>query len=206
MQGAIHETLVLPNCESVCIPWMLAEKDDWVPRKVSPFLWLNQDSGNDSATASDVLSNRPCEEKSKTEANRVPSNDHTQSNHQNLKHSDCVQPVGESLDITPLPSSSTNPSHKVLQELRTPLLENDESHGTEKHKDEEIPDSQPPSRSLIFADKRNYSIEEDDTRPKSMGRRARMLDLKKKMGEKLEEKRRHIEEKGKQIVEKMRGS
>ncbi|PON96811.1 hypothetical protein TorRG33x02_075150 [Trema orientale] len=206
IKGAIHETLVLPNCESVCIPWMLAEKDDWVPRKVSPFIWLNQESGNDSATASDVLSNNPCEEKPKTEANRGTSNGHSQSNHQNLNNAECVQPISESLDIIPLPSSATNPSDKSLQELRTPLLGNEEAYGTEKHKDEDIPDSQSPSRSLILSDKHNESIDDDDTRPKRMGRRARMLDLGKKMGEKLEEKRRHIEEKSKQIVEKMRGS
>ncbi|CAL9024045.1 unnamed protein product [Prunus brigantina] len=31
LKTAIRETLVLPNFESVCIPWMLAEKDDWLP-------------------------------------------------------------------------------------------------------------------------------------------------------------------------------
>lgn len=206
VQGAIHETLVLPNCEGVCIPWMLAEKDDWVPRKASPFLWLNQESGTDSATAYDVVSKQACNEKPKIEANGGISNDHTQSNHQILKNTECVQPSNESLDIIPLPSSSTNALDRTLQELRTPLLENDEAHGDEKHKGEEIPDSQPPSNSLILSDKHNYSIEEDDARPKRMGRKARMLDLGKKMGEKLEEKRRHIEEKSKQIVEKMRGS
>jgi hypothetical protein len=36
------------------------------------------------------------------------------------------------------------------------------------------------------------------------GRRARMMDFGKKMGDKLEEKRRTIEERGRHIVEKMR--
>jgi hypothetical protein len=36
------------------------------------------------------------------------------------------------------------------------------------------------------------------------GRRARMIDFGKRMGDKLEEKRRTIEEKGRHIVEKMR--
>ncbi|KAL8112510.1 hypothetical protein AgCh_019999 [Apium graveolens] len=47
--------------------------------------------------------------------------------------------------------------------------------------------------------------EGDDSRPKRMGNtRAKMLGLGKKMGEKLEERRRHIEEKGRNIVERMR--
>ncbi|XP_073220629.1 uncharacterized protein [Cicer arietinum] len=40
-QAAIWDTLVLPNSESISIPWMLAEKDDWVPRQVAPFIWIN---------------------------------------------------------------------------------------------------------------------------------------------------------------------
>lgn len=35
---------MLPNCETICIPWMLAEKDDWVPRKVAPFMWINNEN------------------------------------------------------------------------------------------------------------------------------------------------------------------
>jgi hypothetical protein len=43
----------------------------------------------------------------------------------------------------------------------------------------------------------------EDAKRKS-GRRSRMMDLGKKMGDKLEEKRRQVEEKGRHIVEKMR--
>jgi hypothetical protein len=43
----------------------------------------------------------------------------------------------------------------------------------------------------------------EDVKQKS-GRRSRMMDLGKKMGDKLEEKRRQVEEKGRTIVEKMR--
>ncbi|GMN46119.1 hypothetical protein TIFTF001_015299 [Ficus carica] len=206
IKGAIFESLVLPNCEGICIPWMLAEKEDWVPRKVAPFIWLNQESANDSATGFDhVISNQPRDEKLKTGANSGASNDNSQSNYQSLKNAECNQPISESSDIMPLSSSSTTPSDKTLQELRTPLLANVEAHGAERGKGEEIPESQPASRSLSLSDNQSNAVEEDDSRPKKIGRRARMLDLGKKMGEKFEEKRRHIEEKSKQIVEKMRG-
>lgn len=206
IKGAIFESLVLPNCEGICIPWMLAEKEDWVPRKVAPFIWLNQESANDSATGFDhVISNQPRDEKLKTGANSGASNDNSQSNYQSLKNAECNQPISESSDIMPLSSSSTTPSDKTSQELRTPLLANVEAHGAERGKGEEIPESQPASRSLSLSDNQSNAVEEDDSRPKKIGRRARMLDLGKKMGEKFEEKRRHIEEKSKQIVEKMRG-
>ncbi|KAK4793898.1 hypothetical protein SAY86_011892, partial [Trapa natans] len=42
-KASIRETMVMPNCENVWIPFMVAEKDDWVPRKAAPFIWLNQD-------------------------------------------------------------------------------------------------------------------------------------------------------------------
>lgn len=46
--------------------------------------------------------------------------------------------------------------------------------------------------------------EEDSNKQKKLGTRAKMLDFGRKMGDKLEEKRRHIEEKSRHIVEKMR--
>lgn len=204
VQAVINETLVLPNCEGVCIPWMLAEKDDWVPRKVAPFLWLNQESANDPIVIREVPNYQPCEEKTKTEAIREASSDHTQSKHQRLKNAQSIQHISESSDEA---SSSTNPSamSSALEESRIPLLGNDEPRETEKHLTEEVTENQSAPRSLSMLDKLYATVEEDEARPKRMGRRARMLDLGKKMGEKLEEKRRHIEEKSRHIVEKMRG-
>lgn len=188
---------MLPNFESVCIPWMLAEKDDWAPRKVAPFIWINQDSVNDPTTVCEVAIVQPTEGKYKTEASRGTSSDHSQSKHQKLKKAESIeQPIGESLV-----GGSTG---RAIQELKAPLLTNGEPHDTFKHKLEEIQECQSPSRSTILLDKQN-SIEEDESRSKRMGRKARMLDLGKKMGEKLEEKRRNIEEKSRNIVEKMRG-
>ena len=60
---------------------------------------------------------------------------------------------------------------------------------------------QSPSMSTV-------SGEEDDSnsKGKKMGAaKARMFDFRKKVGEKFEEKKRHVEEKSRQIVEKMRG-
>jgi galactokinase len=46
--------------------------------------------------------------------------------------------------------------------------------------------------------------EEYNSRQKKASTRAKMLDFGRKMGDKLEEKRRHIEEKSRHIVEKMK--
>lgn len=64
-KAAIREVLVLPNCENVCIPWMLAEKDNWVPCKVAPFIWrahhqevADPPSVSTSSTIDKIVTNR----------------------------------------------------------------------------------------------------------------------------------------------------
>ncbi|PRQ15749.1 putative PH domain-containing protein [Rosa chinensis] len=199
LKAAIRETLVQPNFESVCIPWMLAEKDDWVPRKIAPFIWVNQESANDSPTN---ICEVPSEEKCRTESGGGTSGDHSQGKNQKLKKAESVEKtIPESTN-----DLSTGSSDGTSRELRTPLLVNGEAQETCKKKLDDISECQSPLRSIIPFDKQSsHNSEEDESKPKRMGRRARMLDLGKKMGEKLEEKRRTFEEKSRNIVEKMRG-
>lgn len=198
MQAAIRDTLVLPNSESVCIPWMIAEKDDWVPKKVAPFIWLNQEAINEPTSGREVPISQP---ETNTEVSRGTSSDQ-ESKNQKPKNSESISESSDPLSTSTRSVHSSGTSH----ELRTPLLSrNDEPHETCKQV-EEIPESQSTSRSMISLEKQDSTTDDDDLRMKRVGgRRARMLDFSKKMGEKLEEKRRHIEEKGRNIVEKMRG-
>ncbi|XVF26310.1 hypothetical protein REPUB_Repub14bG0005200 [Reevesia pubescens] len=200
-KAAIRETMVLPNCESACIPWMLAEKDDWVPRKVAPFIWLNQETVTDNNL---VLEAQLTESKSKENSRRTLSS-HPERKHLKPNVDSSQPPVIESVAI---PSSSSTVSSSIgsksLQDIRTPLLASYEPHETCQQIREETSDSPSLSRSLTEFERQSDVVDENDSRPK-MGRRARMVDLGKKMGEKLEEKRRHIEEKSRQMVEKMRG-
>ncbi|XP_039052684.1 uncharacterized protein LOC120194439 isoform X2 [Hibiscus syriacus] len=174
-KAAIRETMVLPNCESACIPFMLAEKDDWVPRKDAPFIWLNQEAATDS---------------------------HPESKNPKPKEDSSQEPVTDSEAML---SSSSSGKSRSLQDLRTPLLATDEPHETHQQNREETSDSVSVSRSLTESEWKSDVGDDNDSRPKKTGRRARVMDLTKKMGEKLEEKKRHIEERGRHIVEKMRG-
>ncbi|XP_038993270.1 uncharacterized protein LOC120116975 isoform X2 [Hibiscus syriacus] len=174
-KAAIRETMVLPNCESACIPFMLAEKDDWVPRKDAPFIWLNQEAATDS---------------------------HPESKNPKPKK-DSSRDLGTESEA--IPSSSSSAKSRSLQDLRTPLLAIDEPHETHQQNREETSDSVSVSRSLTESERQSNVGDDIDSRSKKTGRRARMMDLTKKMGEKLEEKKRHIEERGRHIVQKMRG-
>lgn len=208
LQAAIRDTLVLPNCESVCIPWMLAEKDDWVPRNVAPFIWISQEAVIDPNTMRDYPHSQSVEVKTKNESSRGTTKDHLESKHEKPKCGDYVtKPVGEPSDaLSSLNSDDLSTLRsRSLQESQTTLLRNDEPLETRQSSRGENPDCLSLSGSEVTAEEPNHTIEESDTRPKRMGRKARMLDLGKKMGEKLEEKRRNIEEKGRIIVERMRG-
>lgn len=194
-QASIRETLVLPNCESLCIPWLLAEKNDWLPRAAAPFMWLNREVSSDHAAACDSPGCQSHEAKPKEDSHGRASNYDPESKH--LKNTECAH---QSV------SDSSNALESSLQELTSPLLANFEPREISQQSRGCMSERQSPSRSLVDAEKQNHSaVEEDDSKLKRMGRRARMLDLGKKMGDKLEEKRRHIEEKGRSIVEKMRG-
>ncbi|XP_022723416.1 testis-expressed protein 2-like [Durio zibethinus] len=204
-KAAIRETMVLPNCESVCIPWMLAEKDDWVPRKVAPYIWLNQEAVADNNIVREALGPQLTESKAKE--NSRSSSSHPESKHLKPNADSFQLPVIEPKAIPSSgsevsSSSSSTVRNKSLQDLKTPLLATDEAGQQNR---QEALDSQSLSRSLTEVERLSDVIDENDSRAKKMGRRARMLDLGKKMGEKLEEKRRHIEEKSRHIVEKMRG-
>lgn len=224
LQTAIREAVVLPNCESLTIPWMIAEKDDWVQRKAAPFMWMNQESNHNSTQATEVRSKCDKPPTSSTcvqseqmqriadatrklvisEAGTMSSSSCAESEKVQETANAVQKPSTEAEAISSPLSKSTSLTverDKSLEELRTPLLRPSSSEKQETNSGgstREITVVQSPSSSMV-------STEEDDSRGKKLGRRARMLDLGKKMGEKLEEKRRHMEEKSRQIVEKMRG-
>ena len=221
LQSAIRETVVLPNCESLTIPWMIAEKDDWVQRNAAPFMWMNQESDHNSSHATEAKSksDKPPTCSSSVHSEQMqktinvtqkpiipePSSSCAQSEQVQEAASAIQKPNTEAEAMsTPLSRSSTTvtlPSDKSREELKTPLLRpssSEKQYTNSRDWTGEMTAAQSPSRSIRSSD-------EDDSSGKKLGRRARMLGLGKKMGEKLEEKRRHMEEKSRQIVEKMRG-
>lgn len=219
---------MLPNCESICIPWMLAEKDDWVPRSVAPFIWIHPESGNEISTSVDT-NNQPCgglKASARTLSGDGPElKQHkppkcTKSSQEPARKSDSVAlPPISSSSVTlrssksseeltrPLLENDKPPETRDLQELRTTSLQNDNTNEASEASEEKMGDisvRESPPRNVVL-DKQHRSIERDDSRPKKIGRREKILDLKKRVSEKLEEQKRNFEEKSRHIVEKMRG-
>ncbi|KAI3948628.1 hypothetical protein MKW98_027694 [Papaver atlanticum] len=219
-KAAIRDMLVLPNCEGVCVPWMLAEKDDWIPRKDAPYIWVKQEAVSDPA-ALELSNCQPEESETIVEEGRKSSDkqasgsnyleekdyENAKSLHQRNGHS---EELSSSSKPSLSASSSTNQStssNRSLQDLKAPLLIKDESHNetySYSRSESQEENQSPLSESMIR--ERQFGSFNEDPNPKKMGsRRARMMDLRNKVSEKFEEKKRHIEEKGRNIVEKMRG-
>ncbi|KAM3322451.1 putative protein isoform X1 [Capsicum chacoense] len=247
-KGAIRETLLLPNCESVCIPCMLAEKDDWVPRQVAPFIWLNREAAGNNANGQVAPSSQPTDATRVPEVDRRGTNGNAESKTENPGKRGWTAQQSKSLDphtLLPVPmhspetgtsnggskqekmkkagwsalqSKSLDPhaslsvpivqpstNNQPSEELKAPLLKLEEQEEGHRSSTEENIECKSPSRQLVLHEGKNQIAGEDDTKSTRIGRRARMLGLGKKMGEKLEERARHIEEKGRNLVERMRG-
>ncbi|CAL0322329.1 unnamed protein product [Lupinus luteus] len=221
LKAVIRDTFVLPNCESICIPWMLAEKDDWVPRNVAPFIWVNHESGNDPSSLVDDT--QPSGQvKAKLDASARTSSHGPENKPQQPKRAESNREPARKSDSLALPftssSSMTLRGSRSSEELTRPLLESDKpqedseeprspslqnenTHEASEVKMEDISDCQLPPRSGVL-DKQNSSVEQDKSKAKKIGRREKMLDLRKRMSDKFEEKKRHLEEKVETLLRK----
>lgn len=211
LQAAIRETLVLPNCESVCIPWMLADKDDWVPREVAPFIWINQEALD--VRGLDLSNSQHEEAKTKLDVDNKSKAGPAFLDEKIEKEKNVIQVEQlpqESISEFPTsrggsPASVSNgqSSFDSINELRIPLLRTTETEESCDQSRVESPRTSSSGAIVTTVEETTISLEED-AKPKKIGRRARMKEIGKRMGDKFEEKRRHLEEKSRHIVEKMR--
>ncbi|KAM3223336.1 hypothetical protein ACQJBY_056968 [Aegilops geniculata] len=216
---SLRDSLVLPNCESISIPGMLAEKDDWVPRKDGPYIWLNHEPTEAKSHVAAATPTHPEEAGPKDDAiskSRAPSLPASSAgSEESLKSIDesAEDPPAEASHVQPLLAETASPPHPdATDKPRKPLLAMEKLQADSS----ESKAGSPPYtslRAIIPAGEQQQQQQQavaaaagslgDDAKRKS-GRRSRMMDLGKKMGDKLEEKRRQVEEKGRHIVEKMR--
>ena len=196
---------------------MLADKDDWVPRNVAPFIWINQEAmdmtGLDSTSSLSGEAKPVPDGSTRSKTDVVTCADGKGEKIKNIveiqqlpEKSETKTTDSENGSIRPV-STNQHLETSKSEELREPLLRTDENQeGHRQSIDESLKTSSSSSENLMLDQPAIRSIpSEEEAKPKRMGsRRARMMDLGKKMQEKLEEKRRLIEERGRHVVEKMR--
>lgn len=213
LQAAIRDTLVLPNSESVGIRWMLAEKDDWVPRNVAPFIWINQESGNEISNPIDTNN----QTSGGVKASAKTSGDSPEPKLQKLFSSEPRQDPARKSDSQAFPSSfsfsAAIRNSKSFDELSKPLLESgqqqettdlkdlsmpslESDHEASEEKTDDVSVSSSPSNSAVMDRSISSAQQDDDSMPKKIGRRERFLDFRKKMSEKVGGQKKLEEVKG----------
>ena len=119
LQAAIQETTVLPKLwKHVHSVNAIAERDDWVPWNVAPFIRINYESKKETSNSIDTNNHPSVSVKARLEASAWTLSDAESSQ----------EPARKSDSLALLSSSScsmTLRSSKSLEQLTTPLLEND---------------------------------------------------------------------------------
>uniref|UniRef100_A0ACD5Z910 Uncharacterized protein n=1 Tax=Avena sativa TaxID=4498 RepID=A0ACD5Z910_AVESA len=211
IKASLHQTLVLPNCESIPMSWMISEKDDWVPRKVAPFIWLNREpseaAGHNVETGmlqpDDVATLKVgASQKANKSSPPAPPNDGEALKDTISFRGPNQVPITEastsSCSSSSLPSE-TEPSDKLAMPLHRTTRQ------SEEYSSEDAASSSLHALAVVPVGKRSLlssaSPGEYDTKRKG-GKRALVIGLGRRMGDKLEEKRRHIVEKIKENAAK----
>ncbi|XP_059063936.1 uncharacterized protein LOC131856321 [Cryptomeria japonica] len=188
---------------------MQAEKDDWVPQRLAPVPWIRQESSDDATFKQWYDSLRAKDDGHLSLDDRKSDTDNPSKDNVNNPKNGSSMPfqlvpgahTKEQLrypdKISSHPSATKSSFHNESTSLLFPLLDKDDLQ------DKEVSEVQ---TDIFYSPLDNErSLSSMDGKSKKGLKRAKMLDLGKKVSTKLEEKRRHIEEKSRLIVDKMRG-
>ncbi|XP_076911287.1 uncharacterized protein LOC143569203 [Bidens hawaiensis] len=205
---AIRDTMVLPNSESVTIPFMLAEKDDWVPQKTAPFIWINPDSTTEPATEPKVIKepNRP-QPSNGTRPQEPPQDVNTSTKSSTETAQD--KTILNQSDNEKSPENSNNGNSSSKDEVESDRPPSPQEEPVEEKQVVTVTNWRHLSPSspqvAVGSTEENKEMPEGDDKLKRIGTKAKMLGLTKKIGEKFEKKKRNIGEKGRHFVDRMRG-
>ncbi|KAF7088977.1 hypothetical protein CFC21_092043, partial [Triticum aestivum] len=207
IKASLHQSLVLPNCESIPMSWMISEKDDWVPRRAAPFIWLNREHGEAASSHSSDMGKLQLDDvaslkvSSNSEASKSsPPAPSTRSDDEPLKKVTSTHwPNQEPTTEASTSSGSSLPSEaEPSNQLTAPLLSTREFE--EDASENAAVGSSLQLVAVVPAGHRRPPLSssaspgEYDLKRKG-SKRAAVIGLGRKMSGKLEEKTRHIVEK-----------
>merc|ERR1712192_17258 len=180
---------------------MISEKDDWVPRKVAPFIWLNREPSEAASHNADTGTLQPDDVATlKVSANQkgskscppAPLNDGEQLKNTISFHGPNQEPATDAFTS----SCSSLPSEiETTVELTIPLMSTTrqfERDTSEKEKGTSL-----QLLAMVPAGERSSassSASPDEYTKRKGARRAAVIGLGRRMSNKLEDKRRHIVE------------
>jgi hypothetical protein len=188
--------MVLPNCENISIPGMLSEKDDWAPCKTAPFMWVNHETTPDTTK----LQEEP-KPMTLTDVNTTDKNNITPSLDEKVECEKIRTQAQEHKEGSVEFSSSVS-SGTTNSDLSLPLLKLEKQGSSTSSASCQSMVGYPVNQSNFTRDL--SATNGEDVQAKKVNQRARMMDLRKRMGDKLGENRKKFEEKGRHFVEKFR--
>ena len=218
---------MLPNCEGIWVPWMISETNDWVPQADMPAPWSSQTeiSSPDyslhreeikdttlkrtpTGSTNDVTILKQISSNDDTLLTRAPSTERISfSDDAVLKHPEVIS-YNDSLEKDASSKETVSYNDAILKdaisggklmtisdELNAPLLQ--------KSKSLSESESGSPARSESSSSIKSSTIDDKGNRS---SRRAKVLNLGKKVTGKLDEKRRMVVEKMREGLEKYENS
>ncbi|PAN22172.1 hypothetical protein PAHAL_4G002100 [Panicum hallii] len=189
IKASLHQSLVLPNCESIPISWMLSDTDDWVPRKIAPFIWLNREpptetTARPTAGTTRELPGEASVSKAIAKNKSSPPASSTRSKTESSKKTKiCV-------DGSEQAEASSSWLSRLVAASEAPLQYSEDA--TRDLLRMSLMSSSRDDRAVVVAAGASASEEAEDVKRKRSSPRARVMDLGRRMGGKLEEKGKHI--------------
>ncbi|CAN6215511.1 unnamed protein product [Urochloa humidicola] len=163
IKASLHQSLVLPNCESIPVSWMISDTDDWVPRKIAPFIWLNREpptenSATPSAGTTGELPGEALVMKTIAKNKSSPPASSTRSKNESPKKTTSCVDGSEQAEA----SSEDAPLQSSADQLTMPLLSSSSSSSCRD------------DRAVVVAAGTSAYEEAGDVKRKRGGRRARV--------------------------------
>jgi len=189
IKASLQQSLVLPNCESIPISWMLSDTDDWVPRKIAPFIWLNREPPTETTARPTAGTTRELPGGASV-SRAIAKNKSSPPTSSTRSKTESPKKTKVCVDGSQQAEASTSWLSRLVAASEAPLQSSEDA--TRDLLRIPLMSSSRDDRAVVVAAGTSASEEAEDVKRKRGGRRARVMDLGRRMGGKLEEKGKHI--------------
>ena len=168
---------------------MLSDTDDWVPRKIAPFIWLNREPPTETTARSTAGTTRELPREASV-SKAIAKNKSSPPTSSTRSKTESPKKTKVCVDGSQQAEASTSWLSRLVAASEAPLQSSEDA--TRDLLRMPLMSSSRDDRAVVVAAGTSASEEAEDVKRKRSGRRARVMDLGRRMGGKLEEKGKHI--------------
>lgn len=165
---------------------MLSDTDDWVPHKIAPFIWLNREPPTETTARPTAGMTRELPGEASV-SKAIAKNKSSLPASSTRSKTESPKKTKICADGSEQAEASTSWLSRLVAASEAPLRSSEDAT-----RDLLRMPLMSSSREVIVAAGTSASEEAEDVKRKRSGRRARVMDLGRRMGGKLEEKGKHI--------------